>query len=135
MNKDPAGSSSGGCSGRYRMGFHIHGGAAQLPWRDGQSSPAANTLNRDNLLQHQTELRLHFTRLCSSICCKSPFKKLCRLVGFLKYQHSLRAQALQCQHQASLPRRHHFDTWNLSSHQGSSAGQPAGANKMCPREI
>lgn len=121
--------------GRYRIGFLSHGVAAQLLWGDGGSSPAANTLNRDSLLHHQTELRLHFTCLCSSICCKSPFKKLCRLAGFLKYQHSSRAQALRCQHQASVPRRHHFDTRNLSSHQGSSAGQPAGANKMCSREI
>lgn len=92
--------------------------------------PQLPTLN--SLLHHQTELRLHFTRHCSSICCKSPFKKLGRLVGFLKYQHSLRGQALQCQHQASMSRGHHFDTWNLSSYQGSSAGQLLGQTKCIP---
>lgn len=110
----------------------VGGGQTQdgfpYPW---SGCPAANTLNRDSLLHHQTELSLHSTRPCSSICCKSPFKKLHRLLGFLKYQHPFRAQALQCQHQASVPRRNHFDTRNLSSHQGSSAG----ANKMCSREI
>lgn len=135
VSKDLAGSSSGG------WGADVGWVSLSMEWQPSccgemRGDPQLPTLNRDSLLHHQTELRLHFTCLCSSICCKSPFKKLCRLVVFLKYQHSLRAQALQSQHQASVPRRHHFDTRNLSSYQGSSAEQPAGANtNVCFREI
>lgn len=132
--KDLAGSSSGG------WGADIGWVSLPMEWLPschGEMGevPQLPTHLTESLLHHQNELRLHFTRLCSSICCKSPFKKLRRLVGFLKYQHPLRARVLQCQHQASVPRTHHFDTQNLSSHQGSSAGQPAGAKTMCSREI